>query len=487
MATVHCYATGCGQRHKTKVWAADQASIAAAKESAICAGWSEDRAGRMWCPKHTLRRVSVADDNAGTPVRVRIRLEDLVTITQRVITPQGYLVAPARIGRTGLQEYTAKELGLDKDGVPSNKVIRLYRPADEVFSPATIASFEGTPVTIGHPPSGVDAENWQKLARGEARDIRADGNFLAGQVTVRAKAAVADVVNGKSQLSCGYEFDLDMTPGRTADGQDYDGVQRNITGNHIAIVDYGRAGPGCRIADSQARKETTMKIKIKDAAGKVLHIEVADEATGQLLEDAVDGHHKALMAAKDEYHAMKSACDDKQRRIDELELEGGKAKKKAGDDAARIATLEGEITALKGVDHQAIADERNALIASAKTILGADFDAKGKTNDAIRALAVEKAAEKSAPAKAVVGAVIGTTKIGDAKPEHVKMAFDTIVGLGPTAAPRDAAQDARDRETAAALAGKGRSSAGDGRPSSEHLAGEAAIRARMGAPVKASA
>lgn len=491
MATIYCYATGCGQRHKKKVWNASEDALRSSKASALEAGWSEDRAGRMWCPKHTLKRVSVNDDAGAMP---RVRILDLVAVSQRQITPEGYLVAPARIARTGIQEYRAKELGIDKRGMPAAKIVRLYRPAEEVFAPPTIASFDGAPITVGHPAGGVDAKTWKKLAVGEARDVAADGQFLAAKLTVRDKAAIDDVVNGKSQLSCGYEFDLDMTPGTTADGQAYDGVQRNISGNHIAIVDAGRAGPGVRIADNQNDKEQTMKIRIQDAQGKNLNIEVADEATAQLVLDAVDGHHSALMKARDAYDSMKQACDAEKKRADELELKHEKAekdsKKKAGDDAAKIATLEAEVASLKAVDHQAIADERAKLIGDAKVILGADFDAKGKTNDAIRALAVDKAAGNGAAAKAVVAAVIGETKVSDAKPEFVKMAFDTIVGLGTTAAKKDPKQAARDAETARALAGNSRKDGTDGRAPTVIKAedvGQAGLRSRIGNKPSATA
>ncbi|MGB1276011.1 MAG: DUF2213 domain-containing protein, partial [Nannocystaceae bacterium] len=63
------------------------------------------------------------------------------------------------------------------------------------------------------------------------------------------KATIEAIESGKRQVSNGYMADYDMTPGVTPDGQEYDAVQRNIRGNHIAIVDRARCGPVCAVAD----------------------------------------------------------------------------------------------------------------------------------------------------------------------------------------------------------------------------------------------
>lgn len=162
---------------------------------------------------------------------------DRMSLSSRHLTDEGYLVAPGNLARTGVQEYRAFELGLDADGMDPMKVIRLYRPAEEVFDAASMTSFEGKPVTLGHPDEHVTAENWSDLAQGEVTEIKRAGDMLAGTVIIRNRKAIDAVENGTVELSNGYTFSLDMTPGKTADGQDYDGVQRNIRVNHIALVD----------------------------------------------------------------------------------------------------------------------------------------------------------------------------------------------------------------------------------------------------------
>ena len=82
--------------------------------------------------------------------------------------PEGYLIClNVPVARTGTQEYLPSELGL---AWTDARMIPVYRPEEEVFSPACIASFEGMPVTDDHPsaPDGVNAENIRFLQKGHS-------------------------------------------------------------------------------------------------------------------------------------------------------------------------------------------------------------------------------------------------------------------------------------------------------------------------------
>jgi len=196
---------------------------------------------------------------------VRCSVFDFVQVpeSQREVTPEGFLRAPARIARVGVQVYSAGSLGLI--GVPPEQPIRLYRAPEEVFARTAMDSFEGSTLTLNHPAGGqfVDADSWRRLAIGDVVDVRRDGRFVAATVTVRDADAVKLVQSGAAQLSCGYDFDLDMTPGTTPEGEQYDGRQTAIAGNHVAVVAVGRAGPEVRIADAAISQEENTKKKIR--------------------------------------------------------------------------------------------------------------------------------------------------------------------------------------------------------------------------------
>ena len=159
--------------------------------------------------------------------------------------PEGYLLClNVPVARTGTQEYLPRELGLPP--ARGDPLIPVIRPPEEVFSPATIASFEGMPVTNDHPPEGVSLENIRYLAKGHVHNVRRGtgdaSDLLLADLIIQDRTLIDAILkDGKREISCGYLYEL-----REENGQ-Y--VQRNIRGNHVAVVDAGRAGPRVRICD----------------------------------------------------------------------------------------------------------------------------------------------------------------------------------------------------------------------------------------------
>src|SRR5215469_6948797 len=82
-----------------------------------------------------------------------------------VETPEGFVIFKnAVIGRTGFQTYKGYELDADElkeqgISVADEDDVQLYRDENEVFAPATIASFVGKSVTDGHPSELLSLEN----------------------------------------------------------------------------------------------------------------------------------------------------------------------------------------------------------------------------------------------------------------------------------------------------------------------------------------
>ncbi|MBE7203629.1 MAG: DUF2213 domain-containing protein, partial [Parafilimonas terrae] len=175
-------------------------------------------------------------------------IQDSAAVTSRELTPEGFLKVKANIGRAGLHDYRAAELGVLEGFGPDDR-IRVYRPPEEVFDPASMASFAGKPVTSDHPPEMVDARNWRRYAIGQSGEqVMRDGDHMAAELLITDAGAVARAQGG-AQLSNGYQADFDFVPGTAPDGTAYHAIQRNIRGNHIALVDAGRCGDSCRVGD----------------------------------------------------------------------------------------------------------------------------------------------------------------------------------------------------------------------------------------------
>ena len=183
--------------------------------------------------------------------------------------PEGYLLClNVPVARTGTQDYLPEELGL-----PGSSFISVYRPENEVFSPETVASFEGMPVTNDHPPEGVDVSNIRALQKGHAHNVRRgtgdESDLLLADLIITDPSLIDAVLSGKREISCGYTYELCEENGQY--------IQRKIRGNHVAVVDAGRAGrrvairdhKGCSLSDTtQAPLEPAPRVSIKDHKAK---------------------------------------------------------------------------------------------------------------------------------------------------------------------------------------------------------------------------
>ena len=161
--------------------------------------------------------------------------------------PEGYLLClNVPVARTGMQEYLPEELGLGS----GPGFIQVYRPEEEVFAPETMASFEAVPVTNDHPRDGVDLDNIRRLQAGHAQNVRRgsgeEADLLLADLVITDERLIEAILGGKREISCGYTYELAEENGRY--------IQRKIRGNHIAVVDAGRAGARVSIKDHMGSK-----------------------------------------------------------------------------------------------------------------------------------------------------------------------------------------------------------------------------------------
>jgi hypothetical protein len=165
-------------------------------------------------------------------------------------TKEGFLAVRARAARAGIYDYLGRELDPSGAHFRADQIVKVYRPAEEVFSRDAVHSFLLKPITNDHPSVPVTADNWKQHARGVNAGAMRDGDFLAFDLVLMDKATIADVESGKRELSNGYSSEIHLAKdGKHPDGTVCDAWQGSIRGNHIALVQAGRAGPECRIGD----------------------------------------------------------------------------------------------------------------------------------------------------------------------------------------------------------------------------------------------
>ena len=196
-------------------------------------------------------------------------------ISERIAkTPEGFLICQdVPISRTGFQKYLASEL---YDGpLHHDRIVPVYRPAKEVFDPRSLASFEGKPVTNEHPEEDVTPDNYARYACGHVQNVHIGEGEDAGKVLadlyITDPALIQLIKTGKREVSCGYYAE---------EKKDGEGriCQTKIRGNHVAVVDNGRAGNKVCIRDSNPffGRRKKMRSRFRNYADALRYIDADD-------------------------------------------------------------------------------------------------------------------------------------------------------------------------------------------------------------------
>jgi len=176
----------------------------------------------------------------------------------RMRDANGYLhVEVSNISKANVCPYYGREISAE--GLEPDRIYYLYRDPAELAAAAD--SFNNIPLLSEHVPVIPEDGLPESLIIGSTgTDAEFDGTYLRNSLVVWQQAAQDGIeADRKRELSCGYRYRADMTPGVSEDGLRYDGVMREIIGNHVALVIEGRAGPDVVVGDE------LMKLKSRTA------------------------------------------------------------------------------------------------------------------------------------------------------------------------------------------------------------------------------
>lgn len=271
--------------------------------------------------------------------------------TARQIDNNGWYEIPANpLSRVGVFPYSGRQVG---DTENPDRIYQILRPADELAAPECIDSFRLLPWIDEHELLG-DAD--KGLTPAEKKGIQGvigetvffDGDYLRGNIKLFSEKLSKQIESGKRELSCGYRCTYDMTPG-VYNGQRYDGVQRNIRGNHLALVKEGRMGPAVAVLD-----HLTFTIDTKEAV-MADPVENQNQAQPVTLESLA-----AMVAAMAEKLAAVSAFVEKLAPLEKAEhgeaLDAEAAAKAAADKCAADALAAAEAEKAKGAGMDTMAE-----------------------------------------------------------------------------------------------------------------------------------
>lgn len=333
-------------------------------------------------------------------------------------TKEGYLVATARVARTGVQNYLASELGdvATNAGFSPGDVVRVNRPESEVFSDKSLNTLTRLPATVDHPAEQVVSDNWSKYAVGDVGDAYArDGEWVVVNPMIKDARGVEAAQTTHKEISMGYTANIVVA----ADKAIADFEMQDISFNHLALVPKGRAGEQARIGDAWgaspvADSQTGSTPKTRESGGHMTTktVVLGDKAVQVLAEDAAEVEQfktastKALADAKAEHKTAIEAKDEE------------------------IGTLKADLAAAKAaavIDVDKLVADRSALVTQVKAI-DAKIDPTGKTDAELR--------------KAAVASRLGDEMVADAGESEINGMFKAIA---KDAKPADPVRDAFSR------------------------------------------
>lgn len=160
-------------------------------------------------------------------------------------------VAVTNISKAAVNPYLGREIpDFEALGLSPDKTYRLYRDPDELAKAA--ATFNNLPLLSRHVPVSADNHQPDLVVGSTGSNAQFDAPFLCNSLVIWARDAIDGVESeAKKELSCAYRYRADMTPGKTPDGEAYDGVMRDLIGNHVSLVKEGRAGPDVVVGDAK--------------------------------------------------------------------------------------------------------------------------------------------------------------------------------------------------------------------------------------------
>jgi hypothetical protein len=158
-------------------------------------------------------------------------------------------VASSPISKAMICPYRGDEIpGWEQLGLNRDRIYRLFRDPAELAKGA--ATFAGKPLMLAHRPVTASNHAAGLVAGSIGTDVNFTQPYLVAPLSVWTQEAIDLIESGEQkQLSAAYGYDPDMRPG-SFQGQAYDGVMRNIRGNHVTLVKTGRAGPDVVVGDS---------------------------------------------------------------------------------------------------------------------------------------------------------------------------------------------------------------------------------------------
>ncbi|MCX2993021.1 DUF2213 domain-containing protein [Acinetobacter baumannii] len=339
----------------------------------------------------------------------------------RSYTPEGYLkCVNVRLGKAPqVRQYYAYEFP-NLEGFSADQTINVYTPAEELFKPAAIKSWDGADATDYHPPKNeINAANWKDYHIGYCENVRQEGEYLLGDLLIKDKDSIDLIQNNERlEMSLGYGATLVLEQGTAPDGTVYQAKFINFIGNHVALVKYGRCGGDCRIGDE---KQTPPEGKTMEVIVNGMRFDIGDNKPFadalKIQQEQLENLKAAKLKVGDKQFSIGDELNAVQAVVDQLHTDKTTLEQKVGDLEKNQMTPE---------KLEQAAAERTAVIADAKALVPSVKTEGCSCEQIKRDVIAAKAGD------ALVTALMGSVSVGDAKPEQIDTTFRALCAVKGT-------------------------------------------------------
>lgn len=289
------------------------------------------------------------------------------------------------ITRVGVFPYAGWQISED---LPRDKIFMVYRPEEELTDEECVNSFKLLPWVDDHTMLG----NQEELGLTPAEKKGVEGvigeqvyyDDNAKQLKANLKIfsrTLGELIDkgGKKELSIGYRCVYVPQKGVYND-QTYDFVQRKIRGNHLALVDEGRAGKDVAVLDGYRLTADSMELTMEPEE-KLEEHEEREEMTLEKLAERL-AKLESMLASKDQ------DLDDEKKEVEEDEalvdapVVKEVAERVEDEDEDMKKELKEVADSVRGLKRSLLREvaQRDALVSRLSTYIGT-FDHADKTLD----------------------------------------------------------------------------------------------------------
>lgn len=190
--------------------------------------------------------------------------------SKRSIDRNGFMhVELCSITKESVDPYFGREIPKHKElGLVPDRIYYGWRKGEELEKAAK--TFCGLPLMRDHHMDSSENPQREHRVGSVGTDCQWKAPYLAASLTVTDAEAIRKIENGeRMELSAAYFFTPVLENGEW-NGKPYDFVMTDIQGNHVALVEEGRAGSDVCVADSNKSVQDVLKPRRGSAAKTAL-------------------------------------------------------------------------------------------------------------------------------------------------------------------------------------------------------------------------